>query len=207
MMRKSARFFTVLFNVIFSFVLFFFVLNAVLFGLCFPAGTMLPLPEYQILRVNVLSKSQSFSGSSVSARIAILDMQGNDCAVIERSWNGDYLYLTFRTAEFNGKTFFFPEKIYGSESAVLKKSFGSHKRGTNLLSYYLENNQCFLTGNRSSYLHRKNMFILARFAFSPMAAVASGFSSRYTVNLSECEPGKDYGVFTGSEDGLVLRLQ
>ena len=51
------------------------------------------------------------------------------------------------------------------------------------------------------------MFILARFAFSPMAAVASGFSSRYTVNLSECEPGKDYGVFTGSEDGLVLRLQ
>ena len=94
-----------------------------------------------------------------------------------------------------------------SDDVVREVDLLAHKRGTNLLSYYLENNQCFLTGNRSSYLHRKNMFILARFAFSPMAAVASGFSSRYTVNLSECEPGKDYGVFTGSEDGLVLRLQ
>lgn len=203
-MKKSVRFFAIMFNVIFSSVLFFFVLNSILFGLCFPAGKSLFSPEYQILRIHILGSIDSFSERAVSAKIAILDMEGNDCAVIERSWNGNYLFVSFRTAEFDGKTFFFPDRIYGSEAQTAKKSIGARKSGTRLFPYYTEQNQCFLPGSRSALTHRRNMFILARFAFSPLASVASGFSERYIVNLSECGTDKDYGIFVGS-DGLILR--
>lgn len=203
-MKKSVRFFAIMFNVIFSSVLFFFVLNSILFGLCFPAGKSLFSPEYQILRIHILGSIDSFSERAVSAKIAILDMEGNDCAVIERSWNGNYLFVSFRTAEFDGKTFFFPDRIYGSENQAAKNTAGAEKGGTKLFPYYCEHKQCFLPGGRSSPADRRNMFVLARFAFSPLASVVSGFSGRYTVRLFECETDKDYGIFAG-RGGLELR--
>lgn len=203
-MRKSARFFSVVLVVTFSFMLFFFVLNSILFGLCFPAAKHLSSLEYQILRIHILSSIDSDSERAVSARIAILDMEGNDCAVIERSWNGNYLFASFRTAKFDGKAFFFPDRIYSSETHPATKSIGARKGGTSLFPYYCEQKQCFLPGSRSAPASRRSMFFLARFAFSPLASVTSCFSEKYTVNLSECETDKDYGIFIS---GGALKLR
>lgn len=207
MTKKISYFSMVLFNIVFSFFLFFFILNGILFGLCFAASDKIPTIDYQIMRINIFGFSNNNGENTVSAHISILDMQGNDCAVIERSWNGSYLHVTFKTSEFYDKKYYFPEKIFNTDTTFYSDSLLNGNRGTKLTSYYLENKQCYLLGSESSFWQRKYMYLLAKFAFSPLSYIASGFSQKYSVDLSECETGIIYGIFIDSNGNISLKEQ
>jgi hypothetical protein len=194
------------FNSIFAFFLVMFIVYAVKFGECFGASGRLPgIDEYQIMRILVYGTSTSENGDTVSAVISLLDTAGNECAVLERSWRGSSLAVDFRSAEFSGKRFLFPDVIYGRETVYEHRGPWMFRSGTDLERYYMENRQCMLLGTGSTYKNRHDLYMLARFALNPAAAFSAGFSAGYTVDLSRCETGVYYAVFTNSNGRLEIR--
>src|SRR5574344_1696983 len=104
----------VIFNTLFLTMLLFFIVLAFRFGSCFGAASRLPRTRnYEIVRVLIYGTSRSENGDTVSAVISVLDVSGNECAVLERSWKGSSLAMDFRSAEFSGRKFIFPAKVYG----------------------------------------------------------------------------------------------
>lgn len=211
MKEKNKKILTFVFNLFFSFVLLIFFINIIMFCKCLNVQLNLPYYEYQVMRIKIYGKSDNFQENTLSANISILDMQGNDCAVIERSWNANYLNVVFKTSEFNNQVFYFPEKIVSSDfslrSTSYSNSFVSRSNGTNLYKYYLDNFQCFLIGSGSSYKQRNDLYNLAKFALSPLAYFTKRHSKKYTVDLSECVTNKYYGIFVDSNNNLILREQ
>ncbi|MFA6856432.1 MAG: hypothetical protein WCR31_04415 [Treponema sp.] len=194
------------FNSIFVCFLIFFIVYAVKFGSCFGAVNRLPrVEDYQIMRILVYGTSTSENGNTVSAVISLLDTAGNECAVLERSWRGTSLSIDFRSAEFSGRKFLFPEIIYGCETIYEHSGRGLFGAGTYLERYYNENGQCMLLGTGSSYKNRHDLYMLSRFAANPATAFSAGFSRRYTIDLSSCETGVYYAVVTDSDGRLELR--
>ncbi|MCK9169770.1 MAG: hypothetical protein M0P01_05085 [Treponema sp.] len=176
------------------------------FGSCFGAASRLPVvDDYQIMRILFYGTSTSENGDTVSAVISLLDTAGNECAVLERSWRGSSLSIDFRSAEFSGRKFLFPEIIYGCETIYEHRGWGLFESGTYLERYYNENGQCMLLGTGSSYKDRHDLYRLSRFAANPIAVFSTGFSRRYRVDLSRCEKGVYYAVVTDFNGRLELR--
>jgi len=197
-----------IFNSIFACVLLVFIVYAVQFGGCFSAASRIPrVPEYEILRILVYGTSTSENGDTVSAVFSLLDTSGNECAVLERSWRGSSLAVEFRSAEFSGKKFLFPQVIYGRQTVYEHRHLGMFGAGTVLPRYYNENKQCMLFGAGSTYRNRHDLYALSRFASDPLSAMSAGFSRRYVVDLSRCETGVYYGVFTDSNGRLEIRRE
>lgn len=159
--------------------------------------------SHQILRVIFYGSSESFEGTTVSANISLLDRSGMEIARIERSWPDSFLAVDFSSAEFGDSLFFFPEKIYGTDSVINMNNFKIGKKGTNLIHYYIENGECMFGRNKTE---RKYLYSMASFALNPLAKFMNGLSNKYTVNLSECKSGIYYGIF--AENGLLtLRIE
>lgn len=148
--------------------------------------------NHQILRIILFGSSENPEGDTVSANITLLDRGGNDFAVIERSWPKEFLAVDFADVDFKGHNYYFPEKIYGTNSVVSRNSLIKRKQGTNLVPYYMENGICLFGVTEKE---QKNLYKLARFAFSPLSFILCGISKRYTVNLSLCSPGIYYGIY------------
>jgi hypothetical protein len=194
------------FNSIFVCILIVFIVSAVKFGGCFGAANrLLPVRDYEIMRILVYGTSTSENVDTVSAVISLLDTTGNECAVLERSWRGTSLAIDFRSAEFSGKKILFPEAVYGRETIYERRSFGSFETGSYLERYYNENGQCMLFGAGSTYRNRHDLYRLSRFAFNPASIFCTGFSNRYTVDLSRCKTGVYYAVITDSNGLLEIR--
>jgi len=195
-----------IFNSIFACFLLIFIVYAVKFGSCFGAASRIPrIDDYQIMRILVYGTSMSENGDTVSAVISLLDTDGNECTVLERSWRGSSLAVDFRSAEFSGKKILFPELIYGRQTIYEHRGFGMFESGTYLERYYNESGQCMLFGTGSTYKNRHDLYTLSCFAANPIAAFSAGFSNRYTVDLSRCETGVYYAVVTDSNGRLEIR--
>jgi hypothetical protein len=197
-----------IFNFFFTAVLAAFISYALKFGNCFSAAARLPpVEQYQVMRILIYGSSITHEGDTVSAVISILDTDGNECSVIERSWNGSSLSISFVTAEFSGKKIFFPSMIYGKNTVSERSSFSFRSSGTSLYPYYNDDRQCLLFGSRTSYRDRHNLYELARFAFNPASVLTGGFSRRYIVDLSRCRTGVYYSIITGFDGTITLTEQ
>lgn len=196
----------VLFNLVFSFVLVSFIFFVVLFAGCFTASGRVPSPSFQIARIMVYGSSESEVGKTVSARIAILDTGGNEIAVIERSWQGFYLSMEFVKAEILSRRYYFPYLVKGSEKIIEKKRFFRKKKGTCLYPYYIENSRCLLYGTKNENI-QKDLYKIANTAKNPFALLFPGFAGRVVFDLSRCENGIFYGIYSDGEGGLVLEKE
>lgn len=152
---------------------------------CYSFVQKVPEDDGQILRIIFFGSSENPEGETVSAKIYVLDRNGFEIAEIERSWPKPYLSVDFRSATFLKKTYFFPEKIYGtstvsSESKNIWKSF-ERSSSSYLERYYIKKRRCLLGTDE---IQQKCLYRFFKFALN-----------KNTVNLSECETGKTYGVF------------
>lgn len=202
MNEKKYTFTFIIFNAAFSLFIIFFIVNVIRFAECFSAAENILQTDSQIMRIKLYNSGDE----SVSAVVSILDTDGSDCAVIERSWHGTFLAVDFICASFSGKFFYFPKQIYGLSNILSLNSsrITSGSRGTYLFPYYNENSLCLLAGKSRPFSEKKALHRISSFSFSPAATAASGFISKVSVNLAGLENGKYYGIFT--ENGnLVLK--
>ena len=159
---------------------------------CYYFVQKIPQDNDQILRVMLFGSSENPEGETVSAKISVLDRSGAEIAVIERSWPQLYLAVTFRSASFLNKTYFFPERIYGTNSVSVNQNILERKSSSYFVRYFVKNHQCFLG---TDDFQRKGLYRIFYFALN-----------KTTVNLSSCETGKNYGVF--AENGkLIVRSE
>ena len=180
------------FSILFSVAGILLVLQLVGYLLCYYFVQKIPQDNDQILRVMLFGSSENPEGETVSAKISVLDRSGAEIAVIERSWPQLYLTVTFRSTSFLNKTYFFPERIYGTNSVSVNQNILERKSSSYFVRYFVKNHQCFLG---TDDFQRKGLYRIFYFALN-----------KTTVNLSGCETGKNYGVF--AENGkLIVRSE
>lgn len=195
----------IVFNIFFSVALLFLVYTAFMYAKCFGAAERLPsVVGYSVVRLMIYGASFAEGDDTVSAHITILDTAGRECVTVERSWNGASLSIDFVSAEIAGKKFIFPFRIFGKETVSTYARLSRKSRTTKLPSYYIENGECILFGNNTTQADRKNLFTLASFTFNPLSQAIVGFSKKYTVDLSQCQPGTYYSIVTGTDGSLSI---
>ncbi len=150
----------------------------------------------EFLRVKIYGSSSDSDGNigtgTVSGTISIIDSNGNEIAVIERSWSGAYLAVEFARVSFDGKYFVFPSRIYGKNRIIEERRERSH--GTLLEKYYDDYGQCMLLGYGSSLNARKKLYHIAAFATGKYRAPSFGLVSRFSIDLSGCRPDRYYSI-------------
>lgn len=183
-------------------VLLYFVLSDVyLYQSCFGAAKRIPSVETFVQIRFVIYGS---SDDTVSGRFRLYDNMGREIAVIERSWPGGTLFIDYVSAEFSGKKFQFPLRIYTHDSRF--KSF-SKNSGTQLSSYYMSDGLFRIYDIKGN---EKDFKQLAQYALRPdffgRSQWVSGLShsGRQSLNLGGCEPGKTYTVVTDFSGSLAL---
>ena len=131
--------------------------------------------------------------NTVSARVWLYDRNGAEIAVIERSWNGEKLFLEFDTAEFQQKIIPYPSHLYTEDS---------YKNGVRLDRYYNEKGLCRLYSDvgepdkvKNAY-YRLSLFALSHFPFS------GGHSKKIRLELSGYKTGELWSIIT-AVDGTV----
>ena len=186
---------------IFTFTLLFFLSQ---FIRCFSASDAVPeLADYSLIRICIFGSSTENGNSTVSARIAFLDSDNTEYAVIERSWSGSNLSMEFLCTSFGGKTICFPFRIYGSESTLAEKV--SVKRGTKLYPYYIENGLCFLLGSSKSKKIKKSLYKLASYAFISQFQPVSNFTKKQVLNFGNLRTGEMYTIHTDFKGNLLIQ--
>ena len=168
---------------------------------CWNAATSLHsnLPK-EFLRIKIYGSSyETENGSSasngagtVSGTFSIIDSNGNEIAVIERSWSGSYLAVEFARVSIDGKYFIFPSRIYGKNRIIEERRERSH--GTSLEKYYDDYSQCMLLGYGSSLKQRKMLYRIAAFATGKYPVPTFGLATRFSIDLSACRPDRYYSI-------------
>lgn len=160
------------------------------------------ITQQEYLRIKIYGSSSSIDGNTVSATFSIIDSNGNEIAVIERSWTGSYLGVEFTQTKINNKYFVFPSKIYGKERIMENKT--DRKKGTSLEKYYNDNKQCMLLGYGSSLLDRQKLYKIARFSTKKVPVINFGYTSTYDIDLSDCKNEKYYSITVDSQGKIKL---
>lgn len=194
----------VIFNLLFSLVLVIFFVNVVIFMGCFSAGERVNPVATELVRLVVYGSSEREGLNTVSARISLLDMSGNEISVIERSWLGSYLFVEFMCADIYGKRYYFPYMVKGTETVAEKGSFSIKRKGTCLFPYFIDNGRCFLysqTDERS----KKDLYMISRLSKNPIAFYLTKNAFRVNVSLARCESGAYYGIYLGEDGKLILK--
>ena len=88
---------TILCMLIFAWVIFVFGSYISLYS---AASRLKKTSQQEFLRVRIYGSSSSLDGNTISASFSIVDKAGNEIAVIERSWSGNYLAVDFEEAAF-----------------------------------------------------------------------------------------------------------
>ena len=169
---------------------------------CWNSAMSLPsnIPQ-EFLRIKIYgssSDSASPSDSTVSGSFSIIDSNGNEIAVIERSWSGSYLAIEFARVSTGGKYFIFPSRIYGKNRIIEERSERSH--GTLLEKYYDDYGQCMLLGYGSSLKNRRQLYKIAAFATGKYKVPGFGLVTKFSIDLSGCRPDRFYSI-SFNEDG------
>ena len=192
---------TVFFMLVFVWVFFIFVSYISIYN----ASEQLEQPTQQeFLRVKLYGSSSSSDGNTISASFSIVDTAGNEIAVIERSWTGNYLAVDFAETSFKDKFYIFPVRIYGKERILETKK--DRHGGTLLEKYYDDNGQCLLLGYGSSLYERQLLYKIARFATRKLVVVPPfGHTTIYSVDLSECKNDVYYSIQILPDGKIVVR--
>ena len=167
------------------------------------------IPE-EFLRIKIYGSSTSAAsdaseGNTVSGTFSIIDSNGNEIAVIERSWSGSYLAVEFARVGSDGKYFVFPSRIYGKNRIIEERRERSH--GTLLEKYYDDYGQCMLLGYGSSLSDRKKLYRIAVFATGKYRLPSFGLVTRFSIDLSGCRPDRYYSIsFTENGSFVVEEL-
>ena len=106
--KRLIIFLSVLFSCIAIFVISLGIYNFVGYYSCASAIETVPevnLEEY--LRITIYGTTYSEDEKTISGTFSIMNTNGNEIAVIERSWNGAYLAVDFIRLEMKNKTFVF----------------------------------------------------------------------------------------------------
>ena len=122
-MNKKNHFIKIFFT-IFTLIVFLFVLSVINYISCLKSSQKLSFysnNNHEIMRIKIYGSSTSKEGNTISGTFSIINMNGNEIAVIERSWNGSYLGVEFNKIKLNGHKFVFPIKVYGKENIIETK--------------------------------------------------------------------------------------
>ena len=197
-MKRTNYFFKLLSPLITLIVIAYIVFCCWSYLSCWNSAASLPsnIPQ-EFLRIKIYGSStdsemSGAAGSTVSGTFAIIDSNGNEIAVIERSWSGSYLAVEFALVGTEGKYFVFPSRIYGKNRIIEERRERSH--GTLLEKYYDDYGQCMLLGYGSSLRHRKHLYKVAAFATGKYKVPAFGLVSRFSIDLSGCRPDRYYSI-------------
>ncbi len=170
-----------------------------IFARCFFSVKRIPeITSYPVMHV-------LFYGSSpdtVSARFTILDTDGKEFCIIDRSWNGQSLSVDFTSASFGGKEFLFPLSIRSSKAGY--ENSARSGGGTFLPKYYLEDGECILLSSRYSSKIRAALKNLCFFAIWQSKRVQSKYSKIYSLELSGLKTGSGYEIVIDSKGSLKL---
>lgn len=180
------------------------LINMISFFNCIKFSKNMRTEPSMLMRIHMYGHSEQEENSTVSANITLLDSALSEISTIERSWNGTFLAIDFSTTCFWNNTFYFPLKVYGTDTVSSKYNYFSPKKGTKLSPYYIENRECLLSGANRSVNDKKYLKKLKYFSTSPLAFFLKGFAKKITVNLSRCESGKTYGLFITESGELML---
>ena len=186
---------------IFAWVLFVFASYISLYS---AASQLKSLNQQEFLRVRIYGSSSSPDGNTISASFSIIDKAGNEIAVIERSWSGNYLAVDFEESVFRDKYFLFPSRIYGKERIMETRK--DRSGGTSLEKYYDDNGQCLLLGYNSTLYERQELYKIARFATRKLVVVPYfGHTSTYSVDLSCCKNDVYYSIEILYDGKIVVK--
>jgi len=169
---------------------------------CWNAAVSLPsnIPQ-EFLRIKIYGSESD----TVSGTFSIIDSNGNEIAVIERSWTGAYLAVEFARVGIDGKYFIFPSRIYGKNRIIEERRERSH--GTLLEKYYDDYGQCMLLGYGSSLSQRKLLYRIAAFATGKYKVPSFALVTRFSIDLSGCRPDRYYSIsFSADGDYVVEEL-
>lgn len=197
---KRSNYFIKLFSPLISLVVVAYIIFTCWSALaCWNAAASLKanIPQ-EFLRIKIYGSSSDSEGNTVSGTFSIIDSNGNEIAVIERSWSGSYLAVEFARMGSEGKYFVFPSRIYGKNRIIEERRERSH--GTLLEKYYDDYGQCMLLGYGSSLDQRKKLYKIARFATGKYLVPTFGLVTRFSIDLSSCRPDKYYSI-SFTEDG------
>lgn len=156
----------------------------------------------ELVRIILFGSSRNEDGSTVSARISIIDTNGSETAIIERSWSGNYLCVNFYKARLCRKNFFFPVEIYGKNQMMENLHFPVT---TSLSRYYDENHECHLLGGSSTKKNRQRLYNISTFANGKSRVFKIGKVDKITVDLSWCQTDTYYSISVGKDNELVLK--
>lgn len=158
----------------------------------------------EFLRIKIYGSSTSAvtEGNTVSGTFSIIDSNGNEIAVIERSWSGSYLAVEFARVGSDGKYFVFPSRIYGKNRIIEDRRERSH--GTLLEKYYDDYGQCMLLGYGSSLSDRKKLYRIAAFATGKYRLPSFGLVTRFSIDLSACRPDRYYSISFSADGSYVV---
>lgn len=194
-------FLTILILLFFAWILFVFFTYISLYH---AAEEIKQPPQHEYLRVRLYGSSSSSDGNTVSAFFSVVDSAGNEIATIERSWSGNYLSVDFVEANIRNKYFIFPLRIYGKERIM--QTYRDKNAGTDLERYYDDNSQCLLPGYGSSLYERQELYKIARFATKKLLVIPTfGFTTTYSIDLSECKTDIYYSIQILSDGKIVVR--
>ena len=192
---------TILCMLIFAWVIFVFGSYISLYS---AASRLKKTSQQEFLRVRIYGSSSSLDGNTISASFSIVDKAGNEIAVIERSWSGNYLAVDFEEAAFKGNYFLFPSRIYGKERILETRK--DRKGGTSLEKYYDDNGQCLLLGYNSTLYDRQELYKISRFTNKKLLVVPMfGHTTTYSVDLSNCKNDIYYSIEILSDGQIVVR--
>ena len=155
----------------------------------------------EFLRIKIYGSSSDSEGNTVSGTFSIIDSNGNEIAVIERSWSGSYLAVEFARVGTEGKYFVFPSRIYGKNRIIEERRERSH--GTLLEKYYDDYGQCMLLGYGSTLALRKKLYRIAAFATGKYLVPSFGLVTRFSIDLSGCRPDRYYSI-SFNESGAYI---
>ena len=166
---------------------------------CWNAASSLPsnIPQ-EFLRIKIYTTNED----TVSGTFSIIDSNGNEIAVIERSWGGSYLAVEFARVSIDGKYFIFPSRIYGKNRIIEERSERSH--GTLLEKYYDDYGQCMLLGHGSTLKQRKLLYKIAAFATGKYKVPSFALVTNFSIDLSACRPDKYYSITFNSDGSHLL---
>ena len=169
---------------------------------CWNSAVTLPsnVPQ-EFLRIKIYGSESD----TVSGTFSIIDSNGNEIAVIERSWSGSYLAVEFARVGIDGKYFIFPSRIYGKNRIIEERRERSH--GTLLEKYYDDYGQCMLLGYGSTLKQRKLLYKIAAFATGKYKVPSFALVTRFSIDLSGCRPDRYYSIrFTENGNFVVEEL-
>ena len=193
-MNKKNHFIKIFFT-IFTLIVFLFVLSVINYISCLKSSQKLSFysnNNHEIMRIKIYGSSTSKEGNTISGTFSIINMNGNEIAVIERSWNGSYLVVEFCKIRIKEQCFVYPFKIFGKKNIMDTKK--DSKKGTKLRKYYTENRECLLLGNDSTKSQRKALYNISLLGIKYLSFLNFYFTDFCTIDLSECKTNRYYSI-------------